>query len=286
MKRLLIVASAVLVSASPAASQGTAAPAASTALASVPRLDSLVGRPGSELANVVSRYASDYSSITRRYDADDSPDQRKRMRDFYTAWNARLGEIDFDKLSHEGKIDYVLLRNDIKHELQLLNRRDTQRNETKSLLPFADRLLALQDTRRNLVPVDPRAASSTLAAVTRQVDSLRAAVEANAGRPDAAKKGAASASASRTIANRAARNIDEIREATTSWFRYYDGYDPTFSWWMKDPYKRLDESLTRYARTLREKLAGFKAREGQPSANDASAIQSARKASPKSSHSR
>ena len=268
MKRLPIVAGALLVWATAAASQGTSAPAASSALASVPRLDSLVGRPGSELANVVSRYASDYSSISRRYDADDSPDQRKRMRDFYSAWNTRVGEIDFDKLSHEGKIDFVLLRNDIKHELQLLDRRDTQRNETKALLPFADKLLALQDTRRNLVPIDSRSASSALATVTRQVDSLRAAIESNTARPDAAKKGAASASASRTIANRAARNIDEIREATTSWFRYYDGYDPTFSWWMKDPYKRLDESLNRYARTLREKLAGFKAREGQPSAND------------------
>ena len=236
------------------------------ARSSVPDLTTLVARPASELADVVDRFASDFSSISRRYDADNSPSQRVRMRDFYSAWNGRLREIDFDKLSQEGKVDYVLLGNHLKHQIDLADRQEKLRSETLVLLPFADRLLALQDSRRDLVTVNPRSASSTLAMVTRQVDSLRALLEAPpSAESQAGRRGSARASAprvSKTVANRTADRVDEVRGVVSSWYRYYDGYDPQFTWWMRDPYKRLDESLVRYAKTLRERVVGFKPREG------------------------
>ena len=76
-----------------------------------PNLTAIVGRPTSELASVVTRFSADAYSLSRRYDATNSPDQRKRTREFYTEWSRRLGEIGFDKLSQEGKVDYVLLAN-------------------------------------------------------------------------------------------------------------------------------------------------------------------------------
>jgi uncharacterized protein (DUF885 family) len=256
MKRLLTV----LCLAAPAAL--TAQLPATDSKTTVPQLSAIVGVPQSDLAQVVSRFSSDYNSISRRYDADGSPDQRRRMGEFFSEWKKRLGEIDFARLSQEGKLDYVLLSNYLKHQQDLLNREQKQRTEMGPLLPFADRLLGLQDTRRNLNSVDARAASRTLALVTKEVDSLRAAIEAR----DATK---GSPPISRTVANRAAQRIDDMRNVTGNWYRYYDGYDPAFSWWMKDPYKKLDESLTRYARTLRERVVGFKAREGSAAgAND------------------
>src|SRR5688572_21502209 len=239
---------------------------------SVPNLAALINRPTSELAPVVDRFSSDLYSVGRRYDADDSPAQRRRMRDFYNGWNTRLRELDFDKLSQEGKADYVLLANYLKHELFLLDRQDKQRTETAALVPFADRLLSLQDTRRNLVPINQRAASSTLAAVTRQVDSLRALIEAGPARPDSGRSARARPSApkvSRSVANRAANNVDRIHRVVTNWYRFYDGYDPIFTWWAKDPYKKLDEALTKYSRAIRERVVGFKPTQGQAaSAND------------------
>ena len=103
------------------------------------------------------------------------------------------------------------------------------------LLPFADRLLALQDTRRDLVAVDPHSAARTLATVTKQVDSLRALFEppAGAGRRggvmqagDTARRAPRRRKCHETVANRAADNLDQIRGIVGSWYRYYDGYDP------------------------------------------------------------
>ncbi len=224
----------------------------------VPNLARLVGTPGSELAGVVDRFGNDRQSINRRYDAAGSPAQRKRMREFYSGWSSRLAENNFDKLSQEGKIDYVLLSNYIKHQLVLMDRQDTQRSETAALAPFADRLLSLQDARRDLKAIDSRNAANVLASVSTEVDSLRTRYEATATAPKVNK----------ALANRAADNVDQIRGVIGRWYKYYDGYDPIFSWWVKEPYKRLDESLTRYTKTLREKVVGFKPAQAGGAAND------------------
>src|SRR5205085_4348782 len=113
--------------------------------------------------------------------AGDSPEQRQRLRAFATTWRARLADMDFNKLNAEGKADYVLLDNHLKHQVAELDRGDRKRAETAPLLPFADRLLALQDTRRTLASMDAPAAARAISAATKQVDSLRALFETNVG---------------------------------------------------------------------------------------------------------
>jgi len=246
---------------SAAIAQSPGAPPYADPSITIPRLATITGRPETELGVVVSRFQADQTALTRRYDAPDSPAQRGRMRAFYTGWQARLRELDFDQLGQEGKVDYVLLNNHLIHQVALLDRADAQRAEEAALLPFADRLLALQDARRNLETQDPRAAARTLAEVTQQADSLRGLLEP-AGRGGAgpgAGSGAGSGAnpVSKAVANRAADDLDQIRNAVRAWFRYYDGYDPVFSWWIKDPQAKLDEALTRYARTIRERIVGI-----------------------------
>jgi uncharacterized protein (DUF885 family) len=226
-------------------------------LAAVPALGPLVARSTSELADVVDRFSTDRTVLTRRYDAPDSPDQRRRMRKLYTGWQARLKEVDFARLTPEGRVDYVLLDRYLRHQVALLDRRDKMRAAELPLVPFADRLLALQDGRRNLATIDPPAVARTLAEVTKQVDSLRVQFEPPA-HPDTTRS-------MKTVANRAADDLDDIRGVVGGWFRYYDGYDPAFSWWVKDPCRKLDEALGKYARTLRERVVGRKPAESSRS---------------------
>ncbi|HKA57346.1 MAG TPA: hypothetical protein VKD28_01930, partial [Gemmatimonadales bacterium] len=246
------------------AAQTSPAPAAARpdSLAAVPVLAPLIGRSGSELAEVVDRFTADRTVLIRRYDADDSPDQRRRMRALYTGWQARLAEVDFGKLSEEGRVDYVLLARFFRHQLALLDRRDKMRAEETPLLPFADRLLALQDARRSLVTIDPPAAARVLSQASKEIDSLRTLFEPAARGDSASRSRAAAPTVTKTVANRAADDLDDLRSVVGTWFRYYDGYDPVFSWWVKDPCRKVDEALTRYARTLRERVVGMKPTEG------------------------
>ena len=235
-------------------------------IASVPSLATLVRRPASELADVVERFAADLTSLNRRYDSAYSPAQRQRMREFYDAWRARLRELDFDKLTQEGRVDYVLLDNYAQHQLALLDRQNKLRGDAAILTPFLDRLLALQDSRRNLETIDQAQLARTLADVAKNVDSLRTLFDVPGTRTTGttvppidtvARARLAPPKVSRTVANRAADNIDDLRRGMTAWYRFYDGYDPLFTWWARDPYRKLDSALTRYARTLRERVVGI-----------------------------
>lgn len=252
-----VLAILMSVAAGVAGAQPVKAANATEALAAVPNLGSLIGSTNSEMAPVIERYAADLASVNRRYDASDSPDQRRRMRNFYSAWRTRLAEMPFDKLKQEGKVDYVLLDNRLKYQLALLDRADRERTETADLLPFADRLLELQDRRRDLIANDPVTSARTLAAVTKQIDSLRVAIDA--GGRGANASSSATPKVSRTVANRAADDVDQIRNIVGGWYRYYDGYDPMFSWWVREPFTKLDEALTSYARSIRTRLVGLPA---------------------------
>jgi len=233
-------------------------------LATVPRVASLPNAT-SEMVNVVQRFSADENALNRRYDADGSPAQRNRMREFYQGWRQRLRESDFDRLSQEGKTDYVLLDNHLQHELALLNRAERLRGGVAPLLPFADRLLSLQDTRRNLESINHPAIARSLADIARQVDSLRTLFEPQprATGADSTRPRAEPPRVSRTVGNRAADNLDALRRTMTSWYRFYDGYDPLFTWWARDPYRKVDSALMRYSRTLRERVVGMRPGESQ-----------------------
>ena len=50
---------------------------------------------------------------------------------------------------------------------------------------------------------------------------------------------------------------DELRDVLRHWYRFYDGYNPTFTWWVRQPYEKADKDFEAYAGFLRKKLAGF-----------------------------
>jgi uncharacterized protein (DUF885 family) len=244
-------------------------------LAAVPELDALIGRPQSEMRDVVERFTADRRALERRYDAPGSPDQRRRMRAFYEAWLTRLAEVDFAGLGQEGRIDYLRLKALAKHELTLLDRSEREARESAALVPFADTLLGLPDARRRLETVDGRAVANLLARVTAMADSLRESLDAlakgdaaaaakTAARNGDARRDTAKPKISKIVAYHAARRVEALRKQTEEWFKYYDGYDPVFSWWVREPYRHFNESMQKYTKALREKIVGWKEGEDEP----------------------
>lgn len=235
--------------------------------ASVPAVAQLMRSTTSELADVVTRFAADQAALQRRYDGDDSPAQRRRLRAFFMAWREQLAAHDFDRLSQEGKVDYVLLDNHLRYQLDLMTREERQLAEVTPLLPFADTLLALHEARRDLLTINGQQSARTLAMVALQVDSLRQLLEPAPARgpgDSARAPRAAAPRVSRTAGNRAAERLDRIRATVGQWYRFYSGYDPLFTWWAANPYQKLDEAMRRYAQTIRQRVVGIQGANAAP----------------------
>ena len=199
----------------------------------------------SELTDLVERYSADRAALYRRYDADYSPARRARLRDFYADWHARVSEIDFNALGVEGRIDHVLMQNDLRYQLGLLDREERDFAEMESLLPFAGTILRLHEVRRDRLPVDAREAAETLAGLAGQIQGARDAIA----RPP---------QTSGFVAFRAAATVDGLRRTLSRWFNFHNGYDPLFTWWAAAPYEEVDAGLQAYATAIRREIVGIK----------------------------
>ena len=242
-------------------------PAATGVAAYVPALAPPASAAPSELRDVVARYASDRDALGRRYDDAYSPERRAVLREFYGAWLARLATIDFDPLSQEGKVDWILLKAEVTHELALLDREERRLDEVRTLLPFADTIFALEDARRRLEFVEPAAAGRTLAWLAARVTALSAGFTPGAASAPGVGPGSDTTgrgSPTRIQAYHAWEILRTLRETLSRWYKFYDGYDPLFTWWAKEPYQKADSALDGYARVLRQDLVGWKPGADEP----------------------
>jgi hypothetical protein len=253
-----LAAALALVLSAPLRAQAPAAPAAVATY--VPDLATLVRRPASDLQNVVERFTADRYVLLRRWDVAYSPTRRALQRAFYTDWLARTDSIAFDSLSEGGRVDWLLLRGRLRHEQSLLSEEDHFIAETAPLVPFAGTVFSLAEARRDLVTMDPAVTADSLARLVARIDTARHAVEASLANP-AGREGARP---DRLAAYHAAQLLESLRGTLDRWFKFYDGYDPLFSWYATAPYKKVDDGLKAYRRLLRERIVGAKEGEDEP----------------------
>ncbi len=212
----------------------------------------------SEVRPLIERYVSDRGSVGRYYTVEASAARRIRLKQFYAEWRDRLGRLNFETLSQDGKIDAVLLRNHLDHEIYRLDVEAKSQAEMASFAPFAETIVTLEETRRKLEPVNPREAAATLTRLAKQVEEARRAVEAQMrsdNSPEAARN-------RRVLGNRAAASVNSLRGTLRNWHGYFDGYHPLYSWWAAEPYRAADAALQNYATFLRERVAGLRAPAG------------------------
>ncbi len=228
----------------------------------VPALDSLVARPSSELRDVVERFTTDRGALLRRWDIAYSPARRAVERDFYAAWLARMDSIAFASLSEGGKVDWILLKNRLQHEQALLTQEEQVMSETAPLLPFEGTIFTLAEARRDLLTPDDPTVADTLAHLADAIAAARRTIEAGYGAHVAGGRDTVRAEV--LAAYHAARLIESLRGTLDRWFRFYDGYDPQFTWWAANPYRRVDSTLKAYTAMLRERIVGWKPGQDEP----------------------
>ncbi len=231
----------------------------------------------SGLEDFIRRYEADRTSLGRFYDLPWSEARFDRLEKLYRDWQQRLADADFEKLDQAGRIDYLLLRNKLTAELDHMARDRTRLAEMDPLLSFRRPVQDLELARWRMAPLDPAAVSDQVKKLRERIEKGRKsepaknapagpeapAKPAGAGPPENAKD-AEPLRVSALLARRAASAVDELRGTLRTWFSFYDGYDPGFSWWLKKPYEDAGKALEDYAKFLREEIAGLKGKDEDP----------------------
>lgn len=210
----------------------------------------------SELRSVIERYVADRGSLARSYPVESSPNRQSRFKQFYADWLAQIGKLNFDAMSQDGKVDYVLFRNHLEHQLKESEIDGKALAEVEPLLPFVNTITDFAEARRRMEKIDSQKIATQLNSLNKQIEATRRTLEASL-RAEPGK-------VKRTVANRAAQNVNSIRATLRTWYGYYNGYDPLFTWWVEEPYKAVDQSLGNYATFLTERVAGLRAAETAP----------------------
>ncbi|HXG47711.1 MAG TPA: DUF885 domain-containing protein [Methylomirabilota bacterium] len=217
----------------------------------------------SPMRGLIERHQTDLGALERDHTVPTAASRTERLRRFYEEQLARVDAVDFDALDADDRVDHILFRHKLRHELRGLEHEQKRLAEMAELIPFADAVVNLEQTRRRMEPVNSPQAARVLAELVRQLESTRKKLEkslddkeARAGLPQKA------------VAHRAASTTDRLRQTLKRWNDFYAGYDPEFTWWTSQPYQKADKALEDYAGFLRKKLAGLAGEDDDPIIGD------------------
>lgn len=201
---------------------------------------------------VIDRFAEDSEALERRYSLRDAESRSERLAQFYREQLARLQQLKFSDLDVAARIDYILLRTKCDSELKELAHRRKQFEETGSLIPFANAVFELEQARRNMKTPEPELAARTLSEISLQIKGLKST----------------NYQPSKIVGNRAAQKVDELRRVLQRWYDFHAGYDPVFTWWVRQPHQQVEKDLEDYAKHIRKKLVGIEKEDDEPVIGD------------------
>ena len=213
-----------------------------------PPLAELLPNGATDLSHLLRHYTADETTLRRFYSLTVSPATFAAQEQFYSAWRRALDQVPFDPLSIHGRAEYLTLRLQLDQRLQLVNERRARIATIAALLPFAATIIDLREARERVDPLDPRAAAGRIAQANKQArEMIQWLSKPKPERPQS--------TASEAL--RAAAATAELQRALKGWHDFYNEYDPLFTWWLAEPYKTFDATLSRYRELLRENVAGL-----------------------------
>lgn len=193
-----------------------------------------------ELVNLITTYQADRGALSRLYTNRLSAEYFARMESFNQDYLKTLQAQNYDALAEDGKIDYVLFRNFLEKQLAELDLEKRDFMAIQSVVAFGKPLEDFVVARRRAKQPDAQALAVSWDAVAKAVAAQH--------------KSLASASkyTSWQQADLAAQAVESLNRVVKEAYDFYYDYDPAFTWWMPEPWKKLDSGMKAYAKALRE----------------------------------
>ena len=240
---------------------------------------------------LVERYRTDRGALQSFYDLPHSATRLERLAAYDRVWSAELDAVDYDALDTAGRIDWHLLRTEIAYGAAERGRLERQLGGAEALLPFADAIHTLEETRWLIEAVDAEAAAEQLTAIAEAAEEVKSRVKLRPAPDDegddaqdedeAAEDSDEDDDAAEDSddeeppiyvdpveARRVAGWVSSMRRSLGTWYTHYEEFLPGFDWWCGEPYAEARKNLDALAKHLREKIAQQKGEEDDPLIGD------------------
>lgn len=192
------------------------------------------------LSNFYSPNLGPYYALGRGLESTCYPEKLDRMDRLYVKYMDKLRAIDFDVLSQECKVDYILFERDLNENLR---QSQVQRHELDSVsqwFPFSGTVYDLFKLRRRGVQPDSQKTAQEWSGILVQIDSLKKVLK------DVDNL-------SVLVIRKATEVGNALQQTLADIYGFYNGYDPMFTWWTSKTYKDLDTSLMEYTELFKKK---------------------------------
>ena len=127
--------------------------------------------PCQEMPNLIQNFNADNKVLNRYYSpatnnraggfgADvtiGSPKKNKRLQELMKEYLQKLSALNFNSLSQECKVDYILFKRDLNEKMRLLEKEAADVEKINEWIPFAPSIYAIEEKRQRGLPLDGEA---------------------------------------------------------------------------------------------------------------------------------
>ena len=192
----------------------------------------------SKLADLVSELEADTKALNHTYIIQESQEYYQRFSSFYELWMKKIAAIDFNALKQQEKVDYILLKNLVNKEVYYLNQEYTAFKEVSDVSKFTNDIFPFINQRRR----GKKPNSKELAQLLQDaLNSIETDMESSKSKPFKDWQ----------TADKASNVVLSFQKGLEEAYNFYYSYDPDFTWWVKQPYVKLNEKLTVYINFLK-----------------------------------
>ena len=187
-------------------------------------------KQSSEVNNLMVEYQADFGSLSRFYFTENSPERRDRLRKLQRDFLQQLQQLKYESLPVGSKADYILFKRDLEDQLRSADIEENEFKQVMNWFPFAEKIYAIEKSRRRGTQPESQKLAAAMNDLTEEIEKTTKALDKEK-------------SIDIALTRRAQGIVRGLQAALKSVQDFYVGYDPMYTWWMPEPYKKLDAAL-------------------------------------------
>ena len=166
-----------------------------------------------------------------------SPEQLTRLLELDNTYLKKLADFPYNQLNTSGQVDFILLKRKIEADIIQVKQHITDYERLNAYLSVAKDIFDFEKIRRRGAVIDGQQLAAMFQKSSNTLEAKISEIEEADPIPYA-------------DADFLSQVITSLKLRLASCYRFYKGYEPTFSWWAEQPYRQLVSSLERYQQTL------------------------------------